>query len=177
MRMTVTPVVASPARIAAGIGVAPRCLRQERGVQVERSVARLEQRRRDDLAVIGEDQEVGLERQHRADARRIAEPVWRDDRRDRQLLSDDLDRRDLEGLPPPGGARRRGDDPDEIDVRVPGEPAQARQPEPAAAEEDSPGARAAGRPVGHARALVASRTSSSSWSSAPTTISSSIESR
>ena len=55
----------------AGLGVAREDRRRDRGraamprqqrrVQVQRTVPQLEQRRRDDLAVVGEDQELGLE--------------------------------------------------------------------------------------------------------------------
>ena len=72
MRISVTPVSGSPARIVAGIGAAPRMPRQQRRVEVERAVRQVEQRRRDDLPVVREDDErPGRRREDRRDRLRM----------------------------------------------------------------------------------------------------------
>ena len=63
-------------------------------------------------------------------------------------------------------------DADELDVRVSGQRAEGGDGKVTAAQEDS-----ADRPLRHARALCASRTSASSSFPCPTAMSSSIESR
>ena len=59
IRISVTPVSGSPARIAAGIGVAPRWRGSSDGCRLSAPCGRSEQRRRHDLAVVGEDDEPG----------------------------------------------------------------------------------------------------------------------
>ena len=146
-------------------------------MEVERPVRELQERGRDELAVVGQDRESRSELETEATAsgarnrhgvRTVGTPSAR-----AAVL--DLGRR--LHLAPSGQPRRCGHDADELDVRMLGETPQGRDPERAAAEEDGPHARAAGSPVGHARALVASRTSASSSFEAPTAISSSIDSR
>ena len=131
-------------------------------MEVEAPCRRLEQRCRDDLAVVGEDAEFRAERQ-----------------RPSATASGDRNRSGVRtaqthapaaavaiGVGHPLPARRwpwrRGHDADELDPSASAQPSQAWHAEPAAAEEDGPYARAAGPPVRHARALVASRTSASS---------------
>ena len=67
-----------------------------------------------------------------------------------------------------GRARRRGDDPDELDAGVPTERRRLSTAERAAAHEDGAARATVGPLVGHARAPVASRTSASSSLLGPT---------
>src|SRR5262249_53877355 len=97
-----------------------------------------------------------------------------------ELARCELDGGRGEELAPPDRARRGGHDTDDVDGGMEGELAQARFAKGAGSEEDGARPVAAGhadRPGRHARASVASRTSSSSPFEAPTASSSSIESR
>ena len=148
--------------------------RQQRRMEVQRPERRIEERRRHDLAVVGEHDEGRLEVEDLGDGRRVTQPRRRQDGR----VGGIVDGRALEVQPATGRPRRRGDDGDEVDGVVRRERAQARDGERAAAQEDRPDAIHARRPRGHASALVAPRTSASSSSSPwPTAMSSSIESR
>ena len=79
MRISVTPVSRSPARMAAGIGAAA-VARQQRRVEVERPVAEVEQRSRHDLAVVGEDHALGSRASRAANDGWITQPGGREDR-------------------------------------------------------------------------------------------------
>ena len=141
-------------------------------MEVQRAVRQVEQRRRHDLPVVGEHRERRLEVQHRRDGDRIAQPLGRQDRCQAKRGGGVGDGRRPEGPGPAGRAWRRGDDADDGDSAVAGERVQGRDGEGAAAQEDGPD-----RGPGHARALVASRTSASSSFPSPTARSSSIDSR
>ena len=60
----------------------PAMARKERWVQVERPVREVQQRRRDKLAVVGQDGESGSEPEHRGDRLGRAQPLQGQDRRD-----------------------------------------------------------------------------------------------
>ena len=148
---------------------------QQRRMQVQRPVRQVEDRRRDQLPVVGEDRQVGSEREDLGDRRWRTKPCRHEDR-DGAVCSRG-ERRGGEHLPTPHRPGGRGDHAHELDRWVRGEGRQDGHGERAAAQEDRPGS-LAGRPVAHASALVAPRTSASSSSSPwPTAISSSIESR
>ena len=166
MRISVTPVSRSPARIAAGIGVAPRCRGNSDGWRFRAPCFRSSSSRRDDLPVVGEDQQLGLELLDAREGFRGAQARRRQDPLDPEFIGEPLHDR----------ARRR-DDPDQVDRLVLVQTPQALASEAATAEEDRPHARVVGAPLGHARAPVASRTSASSSLLPSTSISSSIESR
>ena len=146
-------------------------------MEVERPVREVQQRRRDELAIVGQDGELRFELQHRGDRLGRAQPCRGEDGRDAKCSTSHVDVGRRLQLAPSGQPRWRGDHADEVDVAMLGQAPQGRDPERAAPEEDGPHARAAGSPVDHARALVASRTSASSSFEAPTAISSSIDSR
>ena len=139
----------------------------------------VEERRRHELPVVGEDREARLEREDLGD--RLGRPeARRDEDRDRRGRRPRATRRRREA--PGDGPRGRAGavtTPTSSTRRVRRERAQARDGERAAAQEDRPDAPDARRPLGHASALVALRISASSSSSSPwpTGISSSIESR
>ncbi len=179
MRISVTAVDGSPARIAAGHRRRAAEPRQRRRVEVEGAVTEVEQRRRHDLAVVGEDGELRPEREDRRDRVGVAQPRRGQDRVEVRRPGVRVDRGQLPGLVATGALRHGGDDRDEPDERVGGEALEGRDGERARPQEDRPDAPVVGRtgPGAHARALVASRTSASSSSPCPTAISSSIESR
>ena len=133
--------------------------------------------RRHDLAVVGEDDEVGLEREDRGDRRPARAAARGQDRRDAQLARAARDRRRRQRRLRAGRARRRRDDADELDVGMAASRHRLGTAEPAAAQEDRP--RPGRRPR---RAVTPGRSSPrgpprrprSPW---PTAISSSIDSR
>ncbi len=132
-------------------------------MQVQRPERQAEQGRRDDLAVVGEDQQAGVEGEHGIDRVGVAQPGRRQDGPDAGLL----DGRWFEPELAAGGSRGGGDHPHQVNRRVLGEAPEGRYGERAAAEEDRPDAIDAGRPAAHASALVASRIPASSSSSSP----------
>ena len=146
-------------------------------MEIEGPVLEPQQPGGDDLPIVGQHEKLGFEGEQGLDRRCVAQPGRREDLIDAQFLGDAMDHRRRRSLVATGRAGRRRDDGDQAHVVVAAEPAQALTPERAAPQEDGPHARAAGSPVGHARALVASRTSASSSFEAPTAISSSIDSR
>ena len=146
---------------------------QQRWVQIQRPVAELQQGRRDDLPVVGEDHELGGEGEHVVERVPLAKARRCQDRPDVEMARGLVDPRDRRAAASAGGSWWGRDDPDQLDVRMLGELPEPLAAEPAATDEDGPCPS-----LGHARALVASRTSASSSSSPwPTGISSSIDSR
>src|SRR6478609_1793677 len=103
-------------------------------MQVEGTVRKLEKVGRNDLAVVGEDDELGSEGHDLRDRLRRAKA---------SRCQNGADAQKLGGVGDGGRARRSGDDTDQLDVRLSGETPQGLDPEPAAAEEDGPHARAA----------------------------------
>ncbi len=80
MRMIDTPVLGSPARIAAATGAAPRQRgRSEPCTLTPPCGGTVEQRRRDDLAIGGHNQHVGCKRHHLGDALRCADALGAQD--------------------------------------------------------------------------------------------------
>ena len=187
MRMSVTPVSASPARIAAGIGVAPRWRGSSEGWRFSAPCSSSEQLR---------PGRSGRSRRGRAARDRARGPRrWTPGRAGASGVRIALD---AELLGEPRGCRvarpavarrpwRSGDDADQVDVVATVQTPEALPPEAATPQEDGPRALGPSEDRGrsveaigpriHARALVASRTSASSSLLAPTGISSSIESR
>ncbi len=151
--------------------------RQQRWVQIERSVGQVQQGGRNQLAIVRQDHHLRPEPEHGSDGIGRPKALGRQDRVDPERSRSRLDDRRRDVLPTTGRAWRRGDDPDQVDRWMIGDGFERLEPERAAAQEHGPDARAVGPPHGHARALVASRTSASSSLPAPTTISSSIDSR
>ena len=160
MRISVTPVSASPARIAAGIGVAPRCRGSSDGWRFRAPCCSSSSSARDDLPVVGEDQQLGFgaawivrERFRGAQAYRASGPARSRARRPRPLAT----RRT------PGAVTT----PTRSIVVVAIQTPQALAPEAATPRKTvRTRASSAAPPVrprsGHARAPVASRTSASS---------------
>ncbi len=146
-------------------------------MEVERAVADVQQGRRHDLAVIGEDDELGVERKDGADGLGRPQSIGGEDRADAELLGGIGDDRGPRPLAATRGTWRRRHDADEIDVIAALEPPEALPSECATPQEHGPDPSRTGRPVRHARAPVASRTSASSSLPSPTAMSSSIDSR
>ena len=152
--------------------------REKRRVEVERAFPDPEQGRRDDLAVVGEDDEVRLERQDLVDRRRITQFGGGQDRSGPELsrLSAPAAWRRMPASDLPAGAGA---------VTTPtsstaGSCASARRAglgERAAPDEHGADRTRLRPGLGHARAPVASRTSASSSSPPWTGSSSSIDSR
>ena len=141
-------------------------------MEVERAVGEPEQVAGHDPPVVGEHDEVRVERPDCPE--RVRAQAGR--RQDGPIPRSVAGTATRSGRPVRAGGPRRGrDDPHQGDVgcspAVAGRPAECRR-----AQEDDPNARAAAA-VDHARALVGSRTSASASSSPPDGISSSIESR
>ena len=108
MRISVTAVSASPARIVAGTGAAPRNRGSADGWRLSAPCAQVEQRRRDDLAVVREHGEVGPQREDRGDRVGMPEPRRGQDRMEVEAGRGGGDRRRGPGLAigRPGAAAR-----------------------------------------------------------------------
>ena len=145
-------------------------------MEVEGAVPDVQEHRGHDLAVVGQDEELGPERQDLRDRLRRPQSLRREDR-GAELGGGVGDDRARLSLPATGRTAWRRDDTDEFDGRIVRQPAEGRKSETATPQEDGPHPRVLGGHAGHARALVASRTSASSSSLALTGISSSIDSR
>ncbi len=173
MRIRVTPVSRSPARMAAGMGVAPRCLGSSDGCRFRAPCVDVQQGGRHDPPVVGQHDQLGRRASTAAMAVGVAQPGRGQDRRARRASSATA----WMGVAvrrPPRPAGRAGAVTTPTSSTSSGSAASRRSAlaaEAAAAQEDRPD-----RGGGHARALVASRTSASS-SPCPTGMSSSIESR
>ena len=80
MRMRVTPVVASPARMAAGTGAAPRWRGSSEGCRFSAPWAwQVEHCRRDETAVVGQHDEAGVEGAQVSEGLVAAKGGWRQD--------------------------------------------------------------------------------------------------
>jgi len=88
--------------------------REERRVQVEGAVAPVEQGRRDELPVVGEDDELGIEVEDGGESPGVAQADRREDVQ-AELAGLAVDRGGCLDLAAPDRPRRRGDDPDDLD--------------------------------------------------------------
>ena len=127
---------------------------------------------RDDLPVVGEHDDVRREVEHVAERRGLTQARRGQDRMDVEMARRFVDRGDRRPTTAACGSWWRRDHADDPGVGMIGEPPERLATERAATDEDGPCPS-----LGHARALVASRTSASSSSPWPTGMSSSIESR
>ena len=92
-------------------------------MEIEGPVPHVQERGRDDLPVIGEDEELRIEGKDRGDRLWSAQALGRKDRLDPRSPSDVGDGRARELLLAPGRTGRRGHDPDELD-----DPCSRREP-------------------------------------------------
>jgi hypothetical protein len=110
---------------------------EERRVQVESAVAPVEEGRRDELPVVGEDDELGIEVEDGGESLGVTQAGGRQDVQ-AQLAGLVVDGGRCLDLAAADGPRWRGDDPDDLDRGMAGKPAEDRLGEASAAEEEGP---------------------------------------
>ena len=112
---------------------------QQRGMDVERAVVGgSEQTGRNDLAVVGKDEQLRAEREHGRDRLRSTK-AGRLEERPAALPRDGGDRHFAPAVSSARGPVRRADDADELDGGMPGDGLEDREGEGAGTEEDRAG--------------------------------------